>query len=198
MIPSKIKFASLDVAGNLEVDNIDMINHVYDIPLTSLKVHDGMQANILAAAANDDHGLVDDVSGLLTVVGVAADGASQTQYSAFEFVLPATYKAGSAVTLRVRAMEGVGAATVDTSIDVNAYIVGDDDAISADLCTTEAQTGVTTSYGNKDFVINAEAAGENLAPGDVIRFRIATIANDTGGSVGTVATINSIKVIISA
>lgn len=121
------------------------------------------------------------------IVSEAASGASITNSCRRTFSLPPEYVAGETVTLRVRAKEAVGSATVGTTIDAEAYQADKDGGLTGsptDLVTTNA-LAVTTSVGNKDFTINPTG----LAPGDVLDIELTGVANDTGGSVGTVLEI---------
>lgn len=125
------------------------------------------------------------------IVAEAASGASVTNKMRRSFILPPEYVSGESVTVRVRAIEAVGAATVATTVDVECYEADGASGISADLCATAAQD-VTAVVGNKDFVITPT----DLVAGDTLDIEITGVSNDTGGTVGTVLTIYETKLLL--
>lgn len=125
------------------------------------------------------------------IVGEAASGNVKTNKMRRQFTLPPEYVAGQTVTLRVRAIEAVGAATVSTTIDAEVFEADLAGGISADLCTTAA-IDVTDTIGNKDFTITPTG----LAAGDVLDIELTGVTTDTGGTVGTVLTISDVRLLL--
>lgn len=166
----------------------------YVVPLDSLKVTGtGALLGSTAGTPSGALGLTVGTFGSASpkLAGEAASGNTKTNKARFLFPLPAEYVAGETVTVRVRCKETVGAATVSTSIDVEAYKCDKDGGIGSDLCATAAQD-VTTSFGNKDFDITAAS----LNPGDVLDIQLTAVTTDTGGSVGTIINITNVEVLL--
>lgn len=128
------------------------------------------------------------------VAGEAASNNSKTNKMRRTFTLPAEYVAGQTVTLRIKAKETVGAATVSTTVDVEAFEVAAEAGLGGsptDLCATAAQD-VTTTVGDKDFTITPT----DLVAGDELDIEITGVTNDTGGAVGTILAIYSVQLLL--
>lgn len=125
------------------------------------------------------------------IVGEAASGNSKTDACRYLFTLPPEYVAGETATLRVRAIETVGAATVETTIDAQVYSNDDDGTVTGDLVTTAA-IDVTDTVGDKDFTINPAT----LVPGMQLDIELTGVTNDTGGSVGTVLALYRVELLL--
>lgn len=132
-------------------------------------------------------GLADAVASAL--LGNAASGNEKNDYAGFAFCLPEDYKAGGTITVRVRAKVADTLLTTHAKVDVEAKLLGDA-ALGSDICSTAAQQ-VTTAYANYDFTITPT----NLVAGDVLHFRVATLANDTGGTVNKAMSIAKVSII---
>jgi len=149
----------------------------YPIPLTSFRVWDAMQTLLPNPSANDDLGMYGGTFGtdqpLIKSYDLASQGAKNL-YARAVAALPPEYTAAGAVQLRVvMALEGT---TCDNSctIDVVAYEVDKAGGVSADLCSTAAQSCNSTSYATYTFNLTATA----LAAGDWFDFRIHLASND--------------------
>jgi hypothetical protein len=165
----------------------------YGIPLNLLAVT--ATGALLGATAGTPSGALGLTmgthgTGSPTVVGEAASGNTKTDKARFTFALPPEYVDGESVTVRVRAKEAVGAATVSTTIDVECYKSDKEGGIGSDICATAAQD-VTTSFANADFVITPTG----LVAGDVLDIELTGVTTDTGGTVGTILTIGSVEVL---
>lgn len=161
------------------------------IPVINFRVWDSLTNFLPQTAADDDLAIIEGSLGTSMPVlqGAAASGASVTSYGAIMFPLPIPVALWSTCTLRINAEETVGAATVSTTVDAQMYRGA---APTVDICATAA-IDVTGTAGNKDFTITPT----NIVDGDYFFLRIATIANDTGGTVGTVAQINSVSLVFA-
>lgn len=124
-------------------------------------------------------------------LGNAASGNNKQDFAQIDAILPAWYRAGATITVRVRAMVSV-AAQVTNTVDVEAKICADG-TTGSDICTTSAQA-LTTSYADYDFVVTPTGR----VPGECLNIRFATLINDTGGAHGSVGMISSISVIFGA
>lgn len=128
------------------------------------------------------------------IVAEAASGASVTNKMRRTFTLPPEYVSGQTITLRVKAKETVGAATVSTTIDAEVYEVAAEAGLGGsptDLCATAA-IDVTTTVGNKDFTITPT----NLVAGDELDIELTGVSNDTGATVGTILAIYDVSLLI--
>ena len=145
------------------------------IPLPSLRKDGAIKDALDDAPGASLLGLGDATAEV--VKGNASNNNAKTDFAAFQFVLPADYKAGGAITVRLRVKKDTTLATVSDTCDVIAKLVGDG-ALGSDICATAAQQ-VTTSYANYDFTITPTG----LVPGDVLDLRISLNSDDTGGAV---------------
>jgi len=92
------------------------------------------------------------------------------------FTLPECYVAGQSITFRIRG-EASALPDVSYTIDLEAYKSDREQGVSADLCTTAAQS-LTTSWANYDFVITPTG----LVAGDELDLELTHISDDTGGA----------------
>ena len=127
-------------------------------------------------------------TGTLALNGAAASGASITSTAMHEFMLPPTYKAGEAVTLTIGARETVGAATVATTLSVEAYKVTDG-AAGANIAGAPSITDIIPAQQLSTCAITPTG----LAPGDRLVVFVRLVCNDTGGTVGTIAQLNRLS-----
>jgi hypothetical protein len=166
----------------------------YQIPLTSLRVHDAMITNLPGTAANDDMGLITGTPGtdVPTLQGVDFGGTSTDEKAAFEFVLPPEYDAGETITVRVRAAMLTTVSDGTATVDVECWKAGDDGAAGSDICATAATTINSLTPGNKDFTITP--AG--LAAGDRLIFRLAFGGSDTGNVGVMIPEISKLSVLL--
>jgi len=149
------------------------------IPITTAKRFDAMATDVPAAAANDDMGLITGTPGTdpPRLQGVDFGGTTADEKCAFEYILPQTYVAGQAVTLRVRAgmltTVSDGTATLDAEVWRDD---GDGTMGAADICDTAAQSINSLTMANIDFTITPTT----LNPGDKIIINLSFAASDTG------------------
>jgi hypothetical protein len=166
----------------------------YQIPLTSLRVHDAMITNLPGTAANDDMGLITGTPGtdVPTLQGVDFGGTSTDEKAAFEFVLPPEYDAGETITVRVRAAMLTTVSDGTATVDVECWKAGDDGAAGSDICATAATTINSLTPGNKDFTITPTG----LAAGDRLIFRLAFGGSDTGNVGVMIPEISKLSVLL--
>lgn len=117
-----------------------------------------------------------------SLVSNTADGATKTANGAVRVKLPSGWKTGQTLTVRLSvklvAVTGTGVADNGSDIDVLAF-KQTALAISADLCSTAAQTfAATNTRYDKDFTIDPAS----LAADDVLNINVVgrAIENDAG------------------
>jgi hypothetical protein len=166
----------------------------YQIPLTSLRVHDAMITNLPGTAANDDMGLITGTPGtdVPTLQGVDFGGTTTDEKSAFEFVLPPEYDAAETITVRVRAAMLTTISDGTATVDVECWKAGDDGAAGTDICATAATTINSLTPGNKDFTITPTG----LAAGDRLIIRLAFAGSDTGNLGVMIPEISKLSVLL--
>lgn len=179
--------------GDLKLENLQ----VYDIPFERWRVHDAFGTLLPATPANDDLGLIGGTFGTAapTIQTGDAKAASVTRRARALIYLPPEYQAGESVS--IRAYAGMKTTVADTSatIDFEVYSSDLDETVSADLCTTAAQSINSLTLANKDFVITPT----NLAPGSIldVRMTIAIVDSATAtaviGLIGRVALLADIR-----
>jgi len=163
----------------------------YDIPATALRVHDAPSTVLPAAAASDDCGVVNNtfLTGAPTVEGMDSKAASLTQYARFQFPVPAEYRAGQTITLRVNA--GMKTTVSDTSATLDCEVVRTA-APSVDLCATAAQSINSLTAANKDFTITPT----DVVAGDILDVRVTLAVVDGSTGTAVIAKINKISMLL--
>ena len=163
---------------------------VLSIDMANLRVWDAYQTNLPGTAAADDLALVGGTFGTAPPKVEAGDlkaAGATVRYLRFAYVLPESYDAGETAGLRMSA--GVVTTVADTSctVDVQAYRLDKLGGISADLCTTAAQTINATTLSDKLFAFNPAT----LVAGDVLDVRVAIACNDAATATAVTPTIAS-------
>jgi len=164
----RLSFAGTD-SGNAGV----MIPEISAVDLIA-----GTTAAVTAAASGDDMALNTGTPGTdaLTLQGVDFGGTTSDEKCAFEFVLPQEYRAGAAITMRVKA--GVLTTVADTSLtlDVECWKDAGDGSVGSDICATAAQSINSLTMADKDFTITPTG----VVPGDRLVFRLSFAGTDSG------------------
>lgn len=130
-------------------------------------------------------GLADTVGSVL--LATASSGASVTQGAVATFTLPHTYVAGAAITIRIRAKQATTLLTVGTTVVPTCKLIGD--TLGSDLVTTSLAT-LTTAYAAYDFTVTPTSR----VAGDEFAINVTLVADDTGGTVNTAASIARVEV----
>lgn len=183
-----------DLDDNAEIARSQLIqqpNVVYDVPLTSLVVHDNPASNLPATSATDDLGLIAGTFGTTPATVGTGDidsGGSVTRYGRFFFPIPAEYDGGQSITVRINAVTGTTIADTSSTLDVECYLNGS----GSDICATAVQSINSTSAADKDFVITPTS----VVPGGQLDIRVAIIANDGGTGTAVVPQINKISMLL--
>lgn len=113
--------------------------------------------------------------------GEAAVNETEASVGWFQFTLPPEYVPGGAISIRAAAGIVLAGDAVLTSatIDFSAYKQAVDGTVGADLVTTTA-TAITTTFGNKDFVVTPTG----LVPGDVLVVKMTTSVVEEAAGTG--------------
>ncbi len=165
----------------------------FEIPFTSLFVHDAPATALPGTSASDDLGFYNGTFGTACPVVRTYDvknAGSVTLYARAFVRLPAEYKAGQDVIIRASAGMITTVASASASIDVEAYLNGENTLVSgSDLCTTGSQSINSLVFANKDFTI----AGATLLAGSLLDVRIAIAVNDSATVTAVIAAIAALK-----
>jgi hypothetical protein len=92
-------------------------------------------------------------------------------------------------------------ASVSCTVDCNAYVedyANNDGTMSGDLCATAAQSINSLTFATCSFVIDDDATGYVIAPGDVLQFILSVACNDSGTGTAVIGTLRDIRVTFSA
>lgn len=128
----------------------------------------------------------------VNLVGNAVSGTTKTDYAQIDFVLPAWYVPGAAISVRVRAKWSTTLLTVSSKVDVEVKVAADG-SLGSDICTTAAQQ-VTTSFADYEFVVTPT----NRVAGETLTVRVGLLGDDTGGTVNTAGAISAIGLVLAA
>lgn len=161
------------------------------IPLNHFR-KDALQKDAVDDAAGSSLlGLADAIGSVL--LGNDASAALTSDFAVVLVAIPADYKAGGLLTVRLTAKQATALSFASSKVDVDfAKVCGD--ALGSDINGTAAQQ-VTTAYLPYDFVITPTG----LVPGDVLAIRVALLNNDTGGSsAGGVMSISKAALVYQA
>lgn len=164
------------------------------VPLTSARVHDAIATALPAVAANDDMGLITGTPGTdaPTLQGVDFGGTTADEKCAFEIVLPPTYRAGSDITLRVKAGLLTTVSDGTATIDASAWKDAGDGSVGADIVATALQSINSLTMDDKDFTITPTG----LVPGDRLVVRLSFAASDTGNLGVMIPEIQNVALLI--
>ena len=143
-------------------------------------------------AATDELQLVEGTLGTnapsLQTEDLRAAGATNRYYRCM-VPLPANYVDGETVQLRFSAGMITTAADTTATLDVVCYKSDEDNTVSADLCTTDAQSINVASFADKDFTIFSAA----LSAGDMLDVRIVVAVNDGSTATAVIGCVAAIK-----
>lgn len=178
------------VTGTLTVGGVAVpLANVTGIPLQQFYKPAAWKDALADTPGSNILGLADTVGSVLT--GTASNGDSQNDKATALFVLPPTYVAGAAITVRIRAKKDTTLGTVSDTVDLVAKVVGD--TLGSDICTTAAQQ-ITTSYANYDFTVTPTGR----TAGDILALEVAALSNDTGGTTNKAVLVSRVEVRLAA
>lgn len=158
----------------------------YTRPLIDFKNSDG--TTLAASAASGKFGLSITAGTSEFLVSEAANSNTKTDVTGVEVVLPASYVAGTNITLTANTQYVLGSGTVGThTLAAAAYLNAAAGTQGSTLIATTAQT-VPAAAGNVTFTIT----GSSLVPGSRLWLTFTMVIQDTGGS-NITGQINSIS-----
>ncbi len=167
----------------------------FPIPLTSFRVFNAMENLLPNPGLTDDLGIYYGTHGTDTPSLRTEDhnNAASPQLNKARVLvqLPWEYVAGSAVNLRFMGgmITNIADQAAATFLDCSAYKQKDDpdDAIGADLCTTDAILAFNSLiFTSHDFVVSA--AG--LSPGSILDVLVTTSVDDDATGAAVIAAIS--------
>lgn len=167
---------------------------VYGIRLASLQATGtGAQLGATAGTPAAAMGLTTGTLGSAApiVVCEAASGSVKTDKARFQFVLPAEYVSGAAISIRIKCRSSV-LATVGSTIVATAYKTDGAAGVGSNLVTTSLIT-LSATYANRDFAVTPTG----LVAGDVLDIEIVGICTDTGGTTGAVIQIGAVAMLLN-
>jgi len=157
------------------------------LPLQDARVHDAPQTPLPTTPATDDLGLVIGTfgtNGVLIQTGDLKAAGATTRYCRWpQIIVPHNYDAAETAMIRLFAGMETTIADVTATIDVECYVTDGVGGVSADKCTTAAQSINSLTDANYDFQL-----GATLVAGDILDIRVAIAINDA--ATGTAVTGN--------
>ena len=200
---------TLNVTGTFTGDDLAMgggmtvVEQTIGIPFSAMRVFDNTAALLPVAGLTDDLGQVNGTLGtnapsLQTEDLKAAGATSNSAY--FEWVVPASYLAGSTVTMRAHAGMLTTAADTTATLDAECWVpdyANDDGTVSTDLVTPAAQSINSTTLADIDFVIDDDQTDHAFAAGSLVQCKITTAVNDGATGTAVIGIIRKLEIIIS-
>jgi len=146
------------------------------LPLTNFKTGAGI--GMSASAGASVFGIAITAGTSEHLIGEAANSNTKTDVAGYEYTLPASYVAGSNITVTVNSNYNLGSGTVGThTLAGAAYLAAADGTQGSNLIATSAQT-VPAAAGTVSFVIT----GAGLTAGSRLWLTLTMVIQDTGGS----------------
>ena len=176
---------------------------VVGVPLTDMRTWDALATNVVGTAGNDDLALVTGTPGTNAPsiqTGDLKNAGATTRKVGFEFKVPEWYIPGSTITLSMEGGMTTTVASASCTVDCNAYVedyANNDGTMSGDLCATAAQSINSLTFATVSFVIDDDATGYVIAPGDVLQFILSIACNDSGTGTAVIGTLRDIRVTFS-
>jgi hypothetical protein len=167
----------------------------FKIKPTDWRTWDAMATNLPGTAATDDLALITGTLGThsptIQTGDLKAAGAT-TRYAACTFEVPHTYVAGETVTIRAHAGMKTTVADNSATVDFQVYLSDDEEGVSADLCTTNAQDINDTVDADFDFQITSTS----VQPGDTLQIRMAVAVNDAATGTAVIGQVGGVEVLL--
>lgn len=172
-------------------------NKLFPVALASLRVAAAWKDSLPDAPAGNGGALgLGDAAGSV-ITGTSTNNTAATESFGFFFTLPENYRAGQPLKVRIRQRYSV-ARFAASALSVVAKRLTADGALDAtDLCTTAGiDTKAAVAFTDRDFNVNGNAAGDELAPGMQLWIVVSQANIDTGGNSAGVGTIAAVSVIV--
>ena len=156
------------------------VSNMIGIGLTSLVKHNAMKDSLPDTADGTYLGLADAAGSV--IVGSTTNNTQVNEKFAHLLVIPREYVAEADITIRLNAKVDV-ARNAESLLDVVVKRVTNAGLDATDLCLTAAKDlKAVTAFADQDFTIDGDAAGDELAPGDILYIEVAFETDDTGGA----------------
>lgn len=165
----------------------------FPILMTDLRVWDAIHTDLPGTAATDDLALIGGTFGTAAPQIRSFDFKATTTTARARGIvrMPAEYQAAETVNIRLRCGMVTTIADASCTVDIECYRQDADGGISADLCTTAAQSINSLTKANKDFVITAAT----LLPGDQLDIRITVTGTDSATATAVIAAISKLSLL---
>lgn len=186
---TSLEFVSPGADGTIQATAATVSSNgltVMRLPLLEAKNVDG--TTLSASASSGKFGLTVTPGTSEYLLTEAANSNTKTDVAIWEVVLPATYIAGSDITVTASTLYTLGSGTVGThTLGFAAYLCADAGTQGSTLIATAAQT-VPATVGDVTFTIT----GTTLTAGARLMLTATLIIQDTGGS-NITARVNSVR-----
>jgi len=162
--------------------------------LEEWKVWNDVASNLPTTAASDDLEVYDGTHGTDAIALSAGDVKTLTgvRFARKSIILPAEYKAGASALIRVRAGMLTTISDTTCTIDIQAYINGEDGAVDgSDIVTTSPVSINSLTFADYDFAMTATS----LDPGDILDVRLTVTYVDAASGTEVRPLIGSIKLV---
>lgn len=166
---------------------------LFPVLMTDLRIWDSFHTLLGATPTSDDDlALVGGTFGTAPPLIQTGDvkTVTKTRYARFLAVVPECYVAGETFNLVMSAGIITTVADGSCTLDLVAYRLDKDSGISADLCSTAAQSINSLTFADKSFTI----APSTLTPGDILDCRIVIASVDTATATAVIPTVASIDI----
>lgn len=191
---NSITDAHINSAANITRAKLATETKVFVQPLTELFVWDAPATKLPATSSSDDLGFYPATFGTSCPLVRTYDvkTLTTTLYARLLARLPAEYKNGGDVTLRIYGGMVTTVASSVATVDVEAYKNGKNGAVSgSDLCSTSAQDINSLTFDDKDFTLT----GTGLIVGDILDIRIAVAVTDSATATAVIGALASIELL---
>jgi hypothetical protein len=182
-----------------------VVSQTIGIDFASMKIFDSRSTPLTVAASDDDDLTYYEGTfgtNAATLETIDCGGLNDTtQKAVFTFVLPPTYPAGATINLKANVGMRTTVADQGATLDFSCYVAdyaNEDGTMSGDLIGTAAQSVNSTTFADKTFVLDDDAAGYVLGAGDTIECLVTALCDDDGNAAGGITVvINKLEVVTS-
>lgn len=168
---------------------------VHDIPLESCRNAENPPATLTVAvgtlcglrrAAFGTNGLA------IITIDQKANGVATSSYFTFSLRLPPEYVATETVQIVIAAGCDTTVADTSATVDLEAHLRhATAGTVGSDLCTTSAQSILSTTLAAKTFTIN----GAGLAAGDCLECRVTIAIRDNATATAVYGIVTNLKLL---
>jgi hypothetical protein len=166
----------------------------YPIALDRFRVWDAMATNLPGTAATDDLAFIHGTFGTNSPTIQTGDFKTTTitRYARVTFNVPHEYVDGETVTIRVHGGMKTTVASSACTVDIECYLSDDEEGISADLCTTAAQSINSLTDADLSFAITSTA----IQAGDTLDIRMTIAGTDVATGTAVIGQVGKVEVLL--